>query len=84
MDINQLGRIIADNSNCYYSIETIINEYGFIEVLTDSVEPITELESYFRDLNIMYSKQYNFENKISYMLIGDIATVLEKIGVDIE
>lgn len=84
MNINQVGQIIADNSNCYYSIESIINEYGFIELITDSVEPIQELEQYLKDLNIMYSNQYNFQNNISYTLIGDIATVLEKIGVDID
>ncbi len=84
MNINQVGQIIANNSNCYYSIESIINEYGFIELITDSVEPIQELEHYFNDLNITYSKHYYYENNISYTLIGDIATVLEKIGVDID
>lgn len=84
MNINQLGRIIADNSNCYYSVESEINQYGFIELITDSVEPIQEIESYLSDLNIMYSKHYNFQNNITYTLIGDIATVLKKIGVNID
>lgn len=43
MNINQVGQIIADNCNCYYSIESVINEYGFIELIIDSVEPIQEL-----------------------------------------